>query len=112
LAEAAAIILADEGKYDGPTPPLTGSQALDFSDLAKIAADVSGMPTQRKMLTDDELKARVLARGAPEAAARIALGFFIASRNGEFATVDPTLGQLLGRSLITIRDIMVQKIQR
>jgi NAD(P)H dehydrogenase (quinone) len=112
LAEAAAIILAHEGNYDGRTPPLTGSQAMDFSDLAKIAAEVSGMPTQRKMLTDDEFKARVLARGAPEAVARIALGFFIASRNGEFSIVDLTLGQLLGRPLTTMLDVIVQKIQR
>jgi len=35
LAEAAAIILAD-GRFDGPTPALTGSQALDLSDLANL----------------------------------------------------------------------------
>jgi NAD(P)H dehydrogenase (quinone) len=110
LAEAAAIILAHEGKYDGPTPPLTGPQALDFSDLAKIAAEVLGKPIQRKILTDDELKARVAARGAPESVARIALGFFIASRNSEFAAVDPTLERLLCRAPTSMRDVMAQKV--
>ena len=42
LAEAAAIVLAGEGQFDGPTPPLTGSQALDLADLAAIASDVTG----------------------------------------------------------------------
>jgi NAD(P)H dehydrogenase (quinone) len=111
LAEAAAIILAQESKYDGPTPPLTGAHALNFSDLAKIAADVMGKPFQRKVITDDELKARVAARGAPESVARIALGFFIASRNGEFAAVDPTLGHLLGRPLTSMQDIMLEKMK-
>ena len=109
LAEAAAIILAHEGKYDGPTPPLTGSQALDFADLAKIATDLFGKSIQRQTLTDEELKAKVVARGAHESIARLALGFFIASRNGEFATVDPTLEQLLGRPLTSLRDVMAQK---
>jgi NAD(P)H dehydrogenase (quinone) len=111
LAEAAAIILTQQGKYDGPTPPLTGAHALNFSDLAKIAADVMGKPIQRKVITDDELKARVAARGAPESVARIALGFFIASRNGEFAAVDPTLGHLLGRPLTSMQDIMLGKMK-
>jgi NAD(P)H dehydrogenase (quinone) len=109
LAEAAAIILAQDGKYNGPTPPLTGAQALDFADLAKIATDVMGKPVQRKTLSDDEMKAKVAARGAPESVARIALGFFIASRNGEFATLDPTLAQILGRPLAKMRDVMAQK---
>jgi NAD(P)H dehydrogenase (quinone) len=111
LAEAAAIILAHEGKYDGPTPPLTGSKALDYADLAKIATEVLGKPVQRKTLTDDKLKAKIAARGMPESVAHLALGFFIASRNGEFATVDPTLGKLLGRPLTSMREVMVQKLK-
>ena len=34
LAEAAAIVLTDEGRFEGPTPPLTGSAALDLAGLA------------------------------------------------------------------------------
>ena len=41
LAEAAAIVLTDEGRFEGPTPPLTGSAALD---LAGLAAEVTGRP--------------------------------------------------------------------
>ena len=80
-----------------------------FADLAKIATDLFGKSIQRQTLTDEELKAKVVARGAHESIARLALGFFIASRNGEFATVDPTLEQLLGRPLTSLRDVMAQK---
>ncbi|MEV7142028.1 hypothetical protein [Streptomyces tauricus] len=38
LADAAAAVLADEGRFDGPTPPLTAGQALTFDDIARIAA--------------------------------------------------------------------------
>ena len=110
LAEAAAAILADEGRYDGPTPPLTGSQALDFADLAGIASELLGKPVHRETLPDEVLRAKIVARGAPEAAATMLLGLYAASRNGEFATVDPTLGQLLGSSPTTMRELIAEKV--
>ena len=36
LAEAAAVVLAAEGRFDGPTPPLTAPVALDLEDVAGI----------------------------------------------------------------------------
>lgn len=111
LAETAAIILANEGQFDGPTPPLTGSQALDLADLAVIASEVTGRPMQRNVLSDEDLKAKMASRGAPPAAANMALGLYIASRNGEFATIDPTLERLLGRRPIAMRDLIAQKIE-
>jgi NAD(P)H dehydrogenase (quinone) len=38
------------------------------------------------------------------------LGLYIATRNGEFATVDPTLERLLGRSTISMRELLAQKL--
>ena len=110
LAEAAAVVLATEGRYDGPTPPLTGPEALDLADLAAIASDVTGRPVRRQVITGEELKAKMAARGAPPAAADIALGLFAASRNGEFAAVDPTLERLLGRRPTAMRDVIAQKV--
>ena len=116
LADAAAMIQANEGhrdeSYDGPTPPLTGSQLLDFEDLAAMASELLGKPFHRTMFDDEELRARMTARGAPASAIGTVLGFFIASRNGEFATVDPTLAQLLGRGPTTLRDVMAQAAGR
>ncbi len=112
LAEAAAIVLADEGRYEGPTPPLTGSEAIDFDDIASIASEVTEKPVRHETQSDDDLRARMSARGAPSAAASTLLGLFEASRNGEFATVDPTLGKLLGRNPITMRHLLTEKIAR
>ena len=42
LAEAAAIILTDEGRFDGATPPLTAPDALDLKDIAGILTELSG----------------------------------------------------------------------
>ena len=112
LAESAAIILASDGQYDGPTPPLTGSYALDFADLAAMASDARDTPLSRVTITDEALRRKVVARGAPERAADIVLGFFIASRNGEFAAVDPALKQLIGRPPITMHAIITEKASR
>ncbi len=106
LAEADAIILADEGRYNGPTPPLTGPEALDFGDLAATASDVLHNPVQRVIITDEAMRAKVAARGMPAHVADMVLGLYAAARNGEFAQVDPELEQLIGRRPMTMRDIM------
>ena len=109
LAEAAAIILAAPGQYEGPTPPLTGSQALDLSDLTGIASQVLGRPITHAVIPDGELSARMAARGLPAGAASFMLGMYAASRAGEFAAVDPTLERLLGRPPMTMRDLIAQQ---
>jgi NAD(P)H dehydrogenase (quinone) len=101
LAEAAAIVLTDEGRFEGPTPPLTGSAALD---LAALAAEVLGRPIRRTVLTDAQYR-----EALPEPVAEMLLmGLFAASRAGEFAAVDPTLGELLGRPPLTVRDVLAK----
>ena len=100
LAEAAAIVLTDEGGFEGPTPPLTGSAALD---LAGLAAEVIGRPIRRTVLTDAQYR-----EALPEPVAEMLLGLFAASRAGEFAAVDPTLGELLGRPPLTVRDVLAK----
>ncbi len=106
LAEAAAVILAKEGLYEGATPPLTGPEALDFDDIAAIASDLVGRPVRHETLSDEALRGKLVARGVPDVAMSTLLGLFAASRKGEFATLDPTLGNLLGRAPLTMRDLI------
>src|SRR6185312_4160322 len=100
LAEAAAIVLTEEGRFEGATPPLTGSAALD---LAALAAEVLGRPIRRTVLTDAQYR-----EALPEPVAEMLLGLFAASRAGEFAAVDPILGELLGRPPLTVRDVLAK----
>jgi len=111
LAEIAAIVLANEGRFEGPTPPLTASAALDLSDLAAIASELFGKAVRREMITDEALEARLTARGAGRAAS-IVLGLYRASRNGEFSAVDPTLAQCLGRAPTSMRDVLAHAAAR
>ncbi|QKW23167.1 SDR family oxidoreductase [Kitasatospora sp. NA04385] len=97
LAEAAAAILTDEGRFEGPTPPLTAPAALDFDAVARLAARVTGRSFARTVVSDEAFREQAVAHGAPAPIADLMVSIFAAAREGEFATVDPTLAELLGR---------------
>ncbi len=107
LAEAAAIALTDDapagGVLDGPTPPLTASDALDTAEVAALASDVTGRRIRRVVVPPDDYRAGLIAHGAPEHVADILVGMFAAAAKGDFATVDPTLAGLIGRAPRTLR---------
>ena len=106
LAEAAAIVLADEGHFDGPTPSLTGSEALDLDDLCRLATPIGRPPILRRTIEDEQFICGLTARGVPTAAVGIAVGLYCAARSGEFAAVDPTLKRLLGRRPIAMSEVI------
>lgn len=110
LAEADARLLAGDDAPDGPTAPLTGSEALDLADLARLAGDLTGADVRRDLIPDEAIAERMAARGASPSAAAAALGLYIASRQGEFATVDPSLERLLGRRPQSIREVLANSI--
>jgi NAD(P)H dehydrogenase (quinone) len=106
LAEAAAVILTEQGRFDGPTPPLTAPDALDLQDIAGILSELTGHTVHRVVAEDDEWTAGLIGHGVPEAQANMLLGMFHASRRGEFATIGSTLENLLGRPATPIRPVL------
>ncbi|WP_333767507.1 NAD(P)H-binding protein [Streptomyces sp. IBSBF 2435] len=108
LAEAAAAILAGEGRFEGPTPPLTGPAALDFDAVAEIAAQVTGRAFTRTVLVADDFREQALAHGAPAPIADLMLDIFAAARNAEFAAVHPALAELIGREPAAFRTLLEQ----
>ncbi|MGW5654078.1 NAD(P)H-binding protein [Streptomyces humi] len=100
LAEAAAAVLADEGRFEGPTPSLTGSEALTFADLAELAG------VTRSTVPDADFVRHLRADGVPAETADQLLGIFTAARENEFATPDPTLAELLGREPVSVRTLL------
>ena len=108
LAEAAAIILHDQ-RLDGITPPLTAGHAPDLEEVAGVLSELTGRTIRRVLADDQEWTAGLAGQGMPEGQARMLLGLFLAARRGEFAAVDPTLQELLGRKPNTVRTIL-QKV--
>lgn len=107
-AEAAAVILARDGSFDGPVT-LTAGAAPTFDDIATIASGLTGRDIQRVVMDDEEWVAAQVAHGSPEPMARMLLGFFQAARQGSFAEVSPTLGELLGREPRSVRDLLAEE---
>jgi uncharacterized protein YbjT (DUF2867 family) len=109
LAAGAAVLLAagvagNEGRvFDGPTPPLTAAEAVTFNDIAETISDITGKSIRRTVIDDEDWVQHMTGSSMPEPAARLILGMFQAARRGDFATTDPTLGELLGRQPQTIR---------
>ncbi|MEU5256832.1 NAD(P)H-binding protein [Streptomyces longwoodensis] len=97
LAEAAAVLLADEGRYEGPTPPLTAARAYDLDDVAGILTRIGGRTVRRVVVEDEDWTAGLVGHGMPAEQADLLLGMFHASRRGEFATTGSALEDLLGR---------------
>lgn len=106
LAEADAILLADEGRLDGITPPLTGPEALTMADIAALASGLMGREIRRVVVPDEEWLNAKLAQGVPAPMAEALLGMYRAARRGDFAAVDPMLGTLLARRPRAMRDVL------
>ena len=106
LAEADAAILAGNGASNGITPPLTAANAVTMSDVAAIASEVSGREIRHVTVTDDAWREARVAAGMPPFYAEMLLGTFRAARRGDFAAVDPTLDELLGRPPRGLRDVL------
>ena len=103
LAEAIAAILAEPGRFEGPTPALTGPAALDFDDVAEISSQATGRVFTRTVVSDEAFREQTLAHGVPGPIADLIVSIFAAARNGEFTTVDPTLAELIGREAASFR---------
>lgn len=106
LAAAAAAILTGVMTFDGPTPPLTSAEALDLTGLASIGSRLVGMPIARETVADEAFAAQLRLRGLPEAVVGISLGYYEASRRGEFDKNDSTLEKLIGRQPRTMQDVL------
>jgi NAD(P)H dehydrogenase (quinone) len=106
LAEAAAIILADEGRFDGATPPLSAPDALNLQAVAGILTELTGRTLRRVVADDDEFTAGMVAQGVPTEYVNMQLGLFRASRRGKSPTTGSALEDLLRRAATPVRSIL------
>ena len=107
LAEADAAILADEGRWDGVTPPLTAGEAVTMAEIAAIASEVSGRKVRHTTVSDEQWRDAKITEGMPARYADMLLGTFRAARQGHFAATNPALETLLGRIPRTMREVLV-----
>ncbi|MGI4870560.1 MAG: SDR family oxidoreductase [Janthinobacterium lividum] len=111
LAEANAAVLAEEGSFDGNTPPLVAPEAFTLAELAAIASELLGREVKRMVITDAQWRDEKIAQGLPAPVAELLLGSYRAMRRGEFAATGPVLEQLLGRRPHTMRDVLTSLLR-
>lgn len=106
LAEAAVAALTQPELFDGISPALTGTEALDFTGIAKIASEILGRDVQRQRVTQEEYRAGLISHGLPEVMADAFGTLYIAARAGEFAIVDPTMERILHRKPLAMKNVL------
>lgn len=110
LAEAAAVVLTDEGRFEGPTPVLTAGETLAFSDLCALASELLGRPIRSQLISEEAFRANLQKLQVPAARIEIFVSLYRASQRGEFAKTDATLAQLIGRAPQTMRAILAEAL--
>jgi len=106
LAAADAALLVGREDIDGPTPPLTGSEALDLAGIAEVAGALLGKSVSRTIVNEEVITKRAYAAGMHHGTVAVMLGYYRAARAGEFAATDPALARILGRSPETMREYL------
>lgn len=106
LAEAAVAALTQRSLFDGISPPLTGSQAFDFADIAAIASQLLGRRCVRETISDEAYRAGLVEHGLPEFMADALGTLYKAARAREFAIVEPALERLMNRTPTTMKDVL------
>ncbi|GAB3652871.1 Rossmann-fold NAD(P)-binding domain-containing protein [Glycomyces tarimensis] len=112
LAEAAAIVLAEEARFDGPTPPLTAPEALDLDDIAGILTELTGRTIRRVVADDAAWASELVTHGVPEEQVEMLVGMFRAARRGEFAATGTELEHLLRRPATPLRSVLAATLAR
>jgi NAD(P)H dehydrogenase (quinone) len=110
LAQADAILLAEEGRLDGITPPLVALEAFTMADFARIASELTGREIRRTVVPDAQWRDEQIGAGMPAPVADALLGMYRSARRGDLMATDDTLATLLGRPPRTLRDVLAQTL--
>jgi NAD(P)H dehydrogenase (quinone) len=97
IAEATARVLVT-GEHRGQRYTLTAADTIDWTDLARLAATISGTRVEYRPVTDDQFTAAATAQGVPADLAGLLLGVYHAFRAGWTGTPTGDLAAILGRA--------------
>ena len=98
IGEAAAICLTNSDKYIGKMPSLTGSESLDYHEVALKMTEILGLPIKySNPEPKDFIKKMVKEYGFPEDYAKVMKMIYFIVRKGLANKVFPDLENILGR---------------
>jgi len=108
---AAVALTAFQEPLAGQELDLTGSEALDHSEAAKIISEVSGRPVAYHSLTEEQMIAGARAIGMPEPAIGYMTVLYGVVRAGYAAGVTPDFEKVTGRGPITFRNFALTAME-
>lgn len=101
---AAAVVSAFRRNLTGQEYDLTGPEALDHAEVARLISAASGRRVEYRPLTEEEMLALARATGMPEAAVQYLAALYAAVRAGLAATVTGDVEKLTGRPPLRFAD--------
>ncbi len=101
---AAAAVAAFERPLPGREFDLTGPEALDHAEAARLIAEASGRPVVYHALTEEQMIAGVRALGMPETAIAYLAVLYAAVRAGHAAAITDGVAKITGRRALSFRE--------
>jgi len=99
---AVAARVVGRAEHFGRAYTLTGAQAVDYFEVARIFTDVLGRPVRYTNPTPGAFRVRLREQGVAENFIRVLRGIYFTARIGLAARVTPETEQLLGRPPISL----------
>jgi uncharacterized protein YbjT (DUF2867 family) len=96
IAAVAARVMG-RAEHFGRAYTLTGGEALDYFQVARVLTEVLGRPVRYTNPSPREFRARLREQGAAEDFIRVLRGIYFTARIGLAARLTPDVEQLLGR---------------
>lgn len=107
IAEIASSILEEPTHHRGTTYELTGSEPLDFDQIASTLSRSSGhSSTFHNETIDEAWESRRSAFGAPDWQIDAWVSTYTAIASGAYGWVSPDTAKLLGREPMTLADVL------
>ncbi len=103
--DIAAVALESFRKpWTGAEMDLTGGEAIDHAEAARIISEVSGRPVSYHALTEEQMVAGARAAGIPEAAVAYMAVLYGFVRAGYTAAITGEVEKVTGRRPVTFRE--------
>jgi uncharacterized protein YbjT (DUF2867 family) len=100
IADVATVALTTR-KYDGESLPISGPEALSYSEMTAKVGAVIGKRLTFRPISDEEAQRRLIASGESAESVEYHLSLFRAIRGGRLATVTDNVERVLARLPIT-----------
>lgn len=105
LAEAAAIVLTEEG-HSGKTYELASDSAYTLADFAQTVAKLSGKDVQYQDLSEADYEALLVSAGLPPMLAKMTAQCDTMMKSGAFYSQNGDLSRILGRATTPLAEVL------